>query len=108
MSFFYRTISTPKPELVSYQYEGMTVIKKSKTTPWAVTYNYFVKVGGKDEVEEFIFNQGQSDFTARTITTGRLAQKETASDRENLTGAETFKKSRSGLVRIRQNYQMSF
>lgn len=75
ISFFYRTISTPKPEHVSYQYEGMTVIKKSKTTPWAVTYNYFVKVGGKDEVEEFIFNQGQSDFTARTITTGRLAQK---------------------------------
>ncbi|XP_052087598.1 E3 ubiquitin-protein ligase rnf213-alpha-like isoform X5 [Mytilus californianus] len=71
-----RTINTPKPEHESYQYEGMTVIKKSKTTPWTVTYNYFVKVGGKEEIEEFIFNQGQIDFTARTIPSERMAHKD--------------------------------
>lgn len=75
ISIICRTIDTPKPEHESYQYEGMTVIKKSKTTPWAVSYNYFVKVGGKNEIMEFIFNQGQKDFTARIISSERMAHK---------------------------------
>lgn len=70
-----RTIDTTKSDYKSYQYEGVTVIKKSKTSPWTVSYNYFVKIGGKDEVEEYIFNQGQKDFTARIIPSEKLVQK---------------------------------
>lgn len=45
----------------------MAEIKKGDHRPVLVTYNYYVNVGGKLVVTEFIYHHGQQDFTTRVI-----------------------------------------
>lgn len=49
------------------EYEGTATIEKGDHRPVLVTYNYYVKVGGKHVVTEFIYHQGQQDFNTRVI-----------------------------------------
>lgn len=46
-----------------------------KGQPRSLVYNYYVKVGGKHDVDEFIYNQGHQEAITRFIDLKKIAMK---------------------------------
>lgn len=53
----------------------MVIIERQNPDRFSVKYKYFVKINGKEEVEEYIYNQGKVDGPARSITFTGLEKK---------------------------------
>ncbi|XP_071135692.1 E3 ubiquitin-protein ligase rnf213-alpha-like isoform X2 [Mytilus edulis] len=56
------------------EYEGMLCVEKGQ--PRSLVYNYYVKVGGKHDVDEFIYNQGHQEAITRFIDLKKIAMKD--------------------------------
>lgn len=59
------------------EYEGIVSLPKRSYRLHNVLYNYYVEIGGKEELKEFVLNHGNTHFENRSLCNRLLGKKGT-------------------------------